>query len=265
MFVPAILILAGLTFVAWLFLGPTLTFAVTAAIAVLIIACPCALGLATPTAIMVGTGKAAEHGILVRGGAALEETRRIDTIVLDKTGTLTRGKPAVTAVVATNGTRDEEILRLAAAAEVGSEHPLGEAIVAAARERELALPKAEHFESIAGQGIRARIEGTYVTLGNWTLLEQRGIALDGLVEEAQRLARTGATPTFLALGQHAAGLIAVADTLKPESSQAVRELEALGLEVWMLTGDNRVTADAIAREVGITQILPEQKAARVKE
>jgi len=268
-FVPAILILAAITFVAWLFLGPTLTFAVTAAIAVLIIACPCALGLATPTAIMVGTGKAAENGILIRGGEALEEARRIDTIVLDKTGTLTRGKPVVTAVVPTGGVSDGELLRLAAAAEVGSEHPLGEAIVAAAREREYVLPKAECFESVAGQGIRARIEGTEVILGNRALLEQRGISLDGLPEAARQIAADGATPTFIALGNRAAGIIAVADTLKPESSQAVGELKALGLDVWMLTGDNRVTAEAIAREVGIghvlAEVLPEQKAAKVKE
>ncbi|HEX5416079.1 MAG TPA: heavy metal translocating P-type ATPase, partial [Chloroflexota bacterium] len=268
-FVPAILILAALTFVAWLIFGPTLTFAVTTAIAVLIIACPCALGLATPTAIMVGTGKAAENGILIRGGEALEEARRIDTIVLDKTGTLTRGKPTVTAIVAANGASDAEILRLAASAEVGSEHPLGEAIVSAARERELVLPTAEKFESIAGQGIRARIEGSEVILGNRSFLSGQGLPLDGMVDEAERLAATGATPLYVARDARVIGVIAVADTLKSESAATVRELEALGLEVWMLTGDNRRTAEAVAREAGITrvlaEVLPDQKAARVKD
>jgi P-type Cu+ transporter len=270
-FVPAVLALAALTFVGWLVLGPEprLTLALQAAIAVLIIACPCALGLATPTAIMVGTGKAAEHGILIRGGEALEAARRIDTIVLDKTGTLTRGKPSVTSVVPTGGLGEQELLRLAAAVEVGSEHPLGEAIVAHAAELGLDLPNATEFGAITGKGVRALIDGREVLLGNQALLEDAGIGTAGLRARAEELARSGATPMYLAVDGAVEGLITVADTLKPESAEAVRQLEALGLEVWMLTGDNRATAEAIARRVGIdrvlAEVLPEQKAAKVAE
>jgi Cu+-exporting ATPase len=270
-FVPVVLALAALTFLGWLLFGPEprLTFALQTAIAVLIIACPCALGLATPTAIMVGTGKAAQYGVLIRGGEALELARRIDTIVLDKTGTLTRGKPAVTRVVSANGVPEAELLRLAAAAEVGSEHPLGEAIVARAREQGLALPRAERFEAVTGKGIQARIEGRELALGNRALMDEAGVALDGLDAEADRLARDGATPMYVALDGQGAGLIAVADTLKPESREAVEELGALGLAVWMLTGDNAATAQAIAREAGIehvlAEVLPDQKADKVKD
>jgi Cu+-exporting ATPase len=270
-FVPTVLVLAALTFVAWLVFGPSPIFALTASIAVLIIACPCALGLATPTAIMVGTGKAAEYGILVRGGEALEMTRKIDTIVLDKTGTLTRGKPAVTAIVPADGLAAPELLRLAAAAEVGSEHPLGEAIVLRARELGLELPKAEEFRSITGKGIAATVEGRALTIGNRALMEQTGTGLDGLSAEADALAGAGATPMYVAVDGLPAGLIAVADILKPESREAVAELGALGLEVWMLTGDTSATAEAIAYESGIApshvlaEVLPEQKAATVAE
>ncbi len=276
-FVPAVLALAALTFFGWLLFGPEpkLTFALQTAIAVLIIACPCALGLATPTAIMVGTGKAAEYGVLIRGGEALEAARRIDTIVLDKTGTLTRGRPAVTRVVATNGLAEPELLRLAAAAEVGSEHPLGEAIVTRARELGLALPPAEGFRAVAGKGIEARVEGHALALGNRALMAQLGVSLDGPEELdalARELAATGATPMLLALDGRLAGVIAVADTLKPESREAVEQLRALGLDVWMLTGDSRAVAEAIAREAGIdpkrnvlAEVLPEQKAEKIKE
>jgi Cu+-exporting ATPase len=270
-FVPVVLVLAALTFIGWLLFGPApaLTLALTAAIAVLIIACPCALGLATPTAIMVATGKAAEHGILIRGGEALEQARKIDTIVLDKTGTLTRGKPAVTQVMAADGVGESELLRLAAAAEVGSEHPLGEAIVERARELRLDLPKADAFEAVAGKGIRARIDGRELVLGNQALMAQAGIALDGLGAHAMDLAQSGATPMYVGIDGRSAGLIAVADTLKPESRDAVAQLNALGLEVWMLTGDNQATAEAIARQVGIdrvlAEVLPEQKAAKIQE
>jgi P-type Cu+ transporter len=269
-FVPAILILSALTFVGWLIVGPEprFTLALQAAIAVLIIACPCALGLATPTAIMVGTGKAAEHGILIRGGEALEGARGIDTLVLDKTGTLTRGKPAVTHVVAANGLSDRELLRFAAAAEVGSEHPLGEAIVARAQELGLELPVARHFQAFAGKGIQAQVDGQEVLLGTRGLMEGYGITLNGLAENAESLAQTGATPMFVAVGDKPAGLIAVADTLRPESPEAVAQLEALGLDVWMLTGDSAATAHAIASEAGIehvlAEVLPDQKAAKVK-
>ncbi|HXI17200.1 MAG TPA: copper-translocating P-type ATPase, partial [Chloroflexota bacterium] len=270
-FVPAVLLLAALNFAAWMVFGPDqrLTLALQTTIAVLIIACPCALGLATPTAIMVGTGKAAEHGVLVRGGEALEQTRRVDTIVLDKTGTLTRGKPAVTAVVPANGTPERDLLRLAAAAEIGSEHPLAEAVVARARELGLDLPNAEGFDSITGRGIQATVEGRALLLGNRALMQERAVVLDGLESVAQQLAASGATPLYVAFDGHSVGLIAVADTLKPESAEAVAQLGALGLEVWMLTGDNRATAEAIAREVGIdnvlADVLPQQKVEKVKE
>ncbi len=268
-FVPAVLALAALTFAGWLVFGPSLTFALTAAIAVLVIACPCALGLAAPTAIMVGTGKAAEHGILVRGGEALEQARKIDTLVLDKTGTLTRGKPAVTGIVPANGLPEGRLLAIAAAVEVGSEHPLGEAIVARARELGIELPRAEGFASITGKGVRASVGDQEVVLGNRALMAQTGIHLDGLEDRAQELAWGGATPMYVAVDGRGAGLIAVADTLKPESAEAVAQLKALGLEVWMLTGDNRATAEAIARQVGIdrvlAEVLPEQKAAKVQE
>ena len=270
-FVPVILVVAALTFVGWLLLGPEprLTLALQAAIAVLIIACPCALGLATPTAIMVGTGKAAENGILIRGGEALEQTRRINTIVLDKTGTLTLGKPAVTQVIATNGIAENELLRLAAAAEVGSEHPLGEAIVRQASALGLDLPKSDVFQAIAGGGIQAQIEGREIVLGNRALMDRLGIRLNGLVEQAQTIASKGATPMYVAVAGQSSGLIAVADTVRPESVEAVAQMKALGLDVWMITGDNRATAEAIARDVGITnilaEVLPDQKAEKVRE
>jgi P-type Cu+ transporter len=271
-FVPAVLGIAALTFLVWLSVGPEagrLSFAVGNAIAVLIIACPCALGLATPTAIMVGTGKAAEHGILIRGGEALEGARRVNTIVLDKTGTLTRGKPAVTNVLVTNGMTEHDLLRLAAAAELGSEHPLGEAIVARAKALGLELPALEHFRALSGKGIQAMVGGRELLLGNLALMQQTGVNLNGLTEQAQQLARAGRTPMYVAVAGQPAGVIAVADTLRPESAEAVAQLKALGLEVWMLTGDTRATADAIAREVGIdhvlAEVLPHEKTGKVRE
>jgi P-type Cu+ transporter len=270
-FVPAVLAVAALTFVGWLLFGPppSLSIALQTAIAVLIIACPCALGLATPTAIMVGTGKAAEYGILIRGGEALEAARRITAIVLDKTGTLTRGKPAVTQVVPLANRSEAELLVLAAAVEVGSEHPLGQAIVTRARELELHLPAEADFQALPGQGVQARVAGSTVLLGNRALLESQGVSLTELDNQAAELARQGATPMYLAQDGALLGLIAVADTLKPESRQAVAELEALGLEVWMLTGDNRATAEAIAAQAGVqrvlAEVLPDGKAAQVAE
>jgi Cu+-exporting ATPase len=272
-FVPAILAIAALTFVGWMLLyqGPDapLSLALQAAISVLIIACPCALGLATPTAIMVGTGKAAENGILIRGGEALESARRVDTIVLDKTGTLTRGKPSVTRIVTTDGSSERDVLQLAAAAERGSEHPLGEAIVTRAQEMGLELPSAQYFQAFAGKGIQAQVDGREVLLGTRALLDSYGIALNGLVEHADGLARGGATPMFVAVGGDAVGLIAVADTLRPESRDAVDQLKALGLEVWMLTGDNSSTARSIAGQAGIdhvlAEVLPDQKADKIKQ
>jgi Cu+-exporting ATPase len=268
-FVPAILVLATLNFVGWMLATGNVTMALTTTIAVLIIACPCALGLATPTAIMVGTGKAAEHGILIRGGEALEQARKINAIVLDKTGTLTAGKPQVTRVVPTSRLSESELLRLAAAVEVGSEHPLGEAIVGRARELRLELPEPKGFESITGRGVRGTVDAAAVLLGNRALMEQEGVSLDGLTDRAQELASSGATPMYVAVDGRGAGLIAVADTLKPESREAVDQLRALGLDVWMLTGDNRATAEAIAEQVGIdrvlAEVLPDQKADKVRE
>lgn len=266
-FVPIVLTLAGVAFAIWLAFGPGLIFALTVLIAVLIIACPCALGLATPTAIMVGTGKAAENGILVRGGEALEMTRRIDTIVLDKTGTLTQGKPKVTGIVPANGMQESDVLRLAAAAEVGSEHPLGEAIVNRAQELGLELPVSTDFQSITGRGIQATIDGQELFIGNRALMDQHSIELDQLLAQANSMAAEGVTPMFVAVEGAPAGIIAVADTLKAESTEAVAKLKALGLDVWMITGDNQATADAIARQVGVdnvlAEVLPEQKAEKV--
>jgi Cu+-exporting ATPase len=270
-FVPAILLLAALTFAIWMLVGPDprLTFAITATVAVLVIDCPCALGLAAPTAIMVGTGKAAEYGVLVRGGEALEKARTLTAIVLDKTGTLTRGTPSVTAVIPADGSSDaEDLLRLAAAAEIGSEHPLGEAIVRAARERGLDLPAATAFMSIGGRGVRATVDGHALVIGNASLMTGQGIDTRALDARVAELARAGQTPMFVARDNAIAGLIAVADTLKPESREAVAELKALGLDVLMLTGDNRATAAAVAAEVGIdhvlAEVLPEEKAAKIE-
>ncbi|MGB3327391.1 MAG: heavy metal translocating P-type ATPase, partial [Thermomicrobiales bacterium] len=270
-FVPAVLIVAALTAVIWLIWGPEpkLTFMVSAVVAVLVIACPCALGLAAPTAIMVGTGKAAEYGILVRGGEALEQARRINTIVLDKTGTLTSGKPSVTEIVTAGQENRDDLLRLAAAVEIGSEHPLGEAIVARAKEQELVLPTAEHFTSITGRGVQATVDGTLVRLGNRSMMDEAGIATTVLGDDAARLASQGATPMYVATGDTARGIIAVADTVRPESREAVAQMRALGLDVWMLTGDNEATAQAIARQVGIehvlADVLPHQKAEKIQQ
>ncbi|MFL5735191.1 MAG: heavy metal translocating P-type ATPase [Chloroflexia bacterium] len=270
-FVPAVLGVAALTFVLWYFLGPEprITYALVSMISVLIIACPCALGLATPTAIMVGTGKGAEHGVLIRGGEALEGAHKVNAIVLDKTGTLTRGLPSVTDVITANGLTEHDLIRLAGSAERGSEHPLGEAIVTHAGELGLPMSQVTGFNAVAGHGISATVENRSLLVGSARLMEQAGVHLDGLGDQAAALALQGKTPMYVAADGQAAGLIAVADTLKPESAEAVRELRALGLEVWMLTGDNRATAAAIARHVGITnvmaEVLPAEKSAKVKE
>jgi Cu+-exporting ATPase len=267
-FVPAVICVAAVTFMVWLFLGPSLTYALLNFVAVLIIACPCALGLATPTAIMVGTGKGAENGVLFRSGEGLETAHKIQSIILDKTGTLTRGKPVVTDIITAGGFDEDEVLRLAASAERGSEHPLGEAIVNASRDRGLVLVDMGGFNAIPGQGIEAAVDGRTLLMGNIKLMQDRHFALDGLEARAEGLSHEGKTPMFLAIDGRAAGLIAVADTLKPESKAAVRELRRLGLEAVMLTGDNKRTAEAIAREVGIdrvlAEVLPEHKAREVK-
>jgi len=270
-FVPAVLILAAATFVGWLIWGPdpVLSYAVTALVAVLVIACPCALGLAAPTAIMVGTGKAAENGILVRGGEALEMARKIDTVVLDKTGTITEGKPSVIAVHALSGFDDGEILRLAAGAESQSEHPLGQAIVAHAASLGIPAAAVSHFDSVTGSGIVATVDGKRLAIGNSRMLGGHQIEHAALDARAAEFAARGATPVMIAIDGQAAGVIGIADALKPETTATIRELEALGLEVWMLTGDNARTADAIARQAGIdhvmAEVMPDQKAAKIRD
>jgi P-type Cu+ transporter len=270
-FVPAVMALAALTFALWFVFGPEprFTLALVSFIAVLIIACPCALGLATPTAIMVGTGKGAEYGVLIRGGEALENAHRINSIILDKTGTLTRGRPEVTDVLPLGGLSATELLRFAAAVERGSEHPLAEAIVRHAQAGGLNLPVATDFAAVAGHGVRASVEGRAVLVGAARLLALEGIDAGPAVHEAERLAAEGKTPMYVVRDGAVAGVIAVADTLKPESAAAVREMRALGLDVWMLTGDNRATAATIARAVGIdhvlAEVLPAEKAAKVQE
>ncbi|MES0278302.1 MAG: heavy metal translocating P-type ATPase [Dehalococcoidales bacterium] len=270
-FVPAVIAVASIVFVLWFFLGPApaLTFALLNFVAVLIIACPCALGLATPTAIMVGTGKGAEHGVLIRSGEALETAHKIKAIILDKTGTLTKGQPVVTDVFTVASFTEGDLLTAAASAERGSEHPLGESIVSRAREQNLKLAKATHFKALPGHGIEARVNGKAVLLSNLKLMRDRDIALDGLEERATTLSGEGKTAMFVSLDGKAAGIIAVADTLKPNSKEAVGRLQRLGLDVIMLTGDNQRTAEAIARQVGISSVLadvlPEHKAAAVKK
>src|SRR3990170_400189 len=270
-FVPAVMTLAALTFLIWLVFGPepSLTYALVTFVAVLIIACPCALGLATPTAIMVGTGRGAEQGVLIKSGEALETAHRTTTVVLDKTGTLTKGLPSVTDVRALNGFAESEVLRLAASAEWGSEHPLGEAIVRRAGEESLSLSRPDRFEAVPGRGIAAEVEGRRLLVGNPLLLSERGVPLDGAPESGEALAREGKTPMYVAVDGRPAGIVAVADTLKPKSREVITALRRMGLDVVMLTGDNRVTAAAIATQLGIehylAEVLPEHKTDEVKK
>ncbi len=269
-FTPAVLILALLAFLAWYTFGPepVLVYALIVFVTVLIIACPCALGLATPTSLMVGVGKAAENGILIRSGQAMETAHKLDIIVLDKTGTITRGEPSVTDVVTRDGQTEEEVLRLAASVERRSEHPLGEAIVSGARGRGLPLAEPTNFEALPGRGVEATVDGRRVTLGNRRLMEERGYVLDDLAVAAERLADEGKTPMFVALDGMAAGIVAVADTVKDDSRSAIAALHAMSLEVVMLTGDNERTANAIARQVGVdrvlAEVLPETKAEQIR-
>jgi Cu+-exporting ATPase len=271
-FTPIVICIAIAAFVVWFIAAPPesrLGYALVSFVSVLIIACPCALGLATPTAVMVGTGRGAEHGILVKGGEALETAHRLTTVVLDKTGTITKGQPAVTDVSATGGFDEDELLRLAASAERGSEHPLGEAIVRRAAARGLALTNASAFNARAGHGVEAEVEGRRVLLGNLRLMTERGVELNDLRERAAELTQAGRTTLYVAIDGAAAGVIAVADEIKDDSKAAVGALQSMGLEVVMLTGDSWPTANAVAREVGITrvlaEVLPEGKAAEVKK
>lgn len=269
-FVPVVITIAVLSALAWYFIGhKDLEFSLNILISVLVIACPCALGLATPTAIMVSTGKGAENGVLIKSGASLEEAHKISTVVFDKTGTITEGKPKVTDIIP-NGFTEDEILRLVGASEKGSEHPLGEAIVKEATEiRNLTLPKIEKFDSTPGEGITTIIEGKSVIAGNKKIMERYGISIKDLEEAAHNLAREGKTPMYAAVDNKLAGIIAVSDPVKKNSKKAIKALHNMGIEVVMLTGDNEKTAKAIAKTVGIdrvvSDVLPEGKANVIKE
>ena len=264
-FVPAVVAVAVLAFLAWALFGPApaLAHALVAAVSVLIIACPCALGLATPMSIMVGTGRGAQAGVLIRNAEALERFAAVDTIVVDKTGTLTEGKPKLTEVVAAEGFEENEVLRLAASLERGSEHPLAAAIIAGAEARGLDLAKASDFAAAIGMGIEGEIEGRALALGNRRLMQDRGVDVAALEERAEGLRGDGATVMFLAAGGKAAGLIAVADPIKETTPAAVEALHREGLRIVMLTGDMRTTAEAVARQLGIdeveAEVLPEDK------
>ncbi|MGQ9689100.1 MAG: heavy metal translocating P-type ATPase [Desulfobaccales bacterium] len=268
-FVPVVIGLAALTFGGWLLFGPTppLTHALVNMVAVLIIACPCALGLATPTAVMVGSGRGAELGILLRGGEPLERAYRLTTVVFDKTGTLTRGRPQVTDIQAFEGGGASEVLALAAALEEKSEHPLAEAVLRAAREKGLFLPSPEEFQAVPGLGVKARINGQQVVLGNLALMAQEGVSVEDLPAHQDRLAREGKTTVFLAVDGRVRGLLAAADTLKPGAAAAVAELRQMRLKLSLISGDNRQTVAAVAAQVGIThtlaEVLPGDKAAKI--
>ena len=272
-FVPIVLILAVWTFVIWFVVGPQpqFVYALVTSVTVLIIACPCALGLATPMSLMVGIGKGAESGILIRSGEALQTARAIQTVVLDKTGTITKGKPELTDVVTMDDGQwtMEEILRFSASVEKVSEHPLAQAIVEGAQARKLELAEVKDFDAIPGHGVSAKVEGKSILIGNLKLMNRENIALGSLEEKSKSLADDGKTPMFIALDGKAAGIIAVADTVKEDSAEAIAVLQKMGIEVVMITGDNRRTAEAIARKVGITrvlaEVLPEDKANNIQQ
>lgn len=268
-FVPIVFAIAVIAFLAWLISGESLVFALTIAIAILVIACPCALGLATPTAIMVATGKGAEYGILFKSGEALETAHKVNTIVFDKTGTITEGKPEVTDIITMRNFERNHLLQIAASAEKGSEHPLGEAIVNAAEKEQLTMLKPENFKAMPGYGIEAEIDGRKVLLGNQKLMNERGISLSEVANESDLLAAEGKTPMYIAMDQQIAGIIAVADVVKKSSLKAIEALRSMGIEVAMITGDNRKTAEAIAKQVGIdrvlSEVLPQDKSDEVKK
>jgi Cu+-exporting ATPase len=255
-FVPVVLFITIVTFLVWFNFGPSpaLIFSLTSAVAVLIIACPCALGLATPLAIMVGTGKGAQNGVLIRSAEALETAHKLDILVLDKTGTITQGKPSLTDVVPTDDMNEDELLRLSATVENRSEHPLGRAIVEGAQERGIELPEVKDFQSVTGKGVRAAVNGHEILVGTQSLLEEQDIETGDLVQQAEKLAGEGKTSMLVAVGDRPAGTVAVADTVKEGSASAVAALKKMGVDVVMITGDNRHTAGAIARQVGIERV-----------
>jgi Cu+-exporting ATPase len=272
-FVPAVLLVATLTFVAWFLFGsePRLTLALTAFIGVVIVACPCAMGLATPTAIMVGTGRGAEAGILFRGGESLERAHRVDTVVFDKTGTLTAGRPTVESIELTGSMIEAEMLDLAASVEIGSEHPLGAAIVARARAQELGFRPVTEFESVAGRGVEGLVEGRRVVVGTARLLTDRGIDATAAEPVAARLSGAGRTAVWIAVDGEVVGLVAVGDPIRLEAASAVGELQASGIDVWLVTGDQPRTAEAVADQVGIAPdrvmagVLPDEKATKIEQ
>lgn len=274
-FTPAVIILAILGFIVWYDFGPepALAYALIVAVTTLIIACPCALGMATPMSLTTGVGLGALNGILIRGGEALQAAKELHTVILDKTGTITHGKPVLTDVVLATGSpaslTESELLRLAAAVEKGSEHPLAAAIVEGAQTRNLALPEAQNFNAIPGHGVEALVEGRKLLLGNLKLMRDRGIDTGTLQEQAKKLADDGKTPMYVAVNGRIAGIVAVADTVKEDSKQAIQALKQMGLEVVMITGDNERTAKAIARQVGIervlAEVLPQDKAHNVQK
>lgn len=267
-FVPIVMAIALIAGIAWYISGQAMIFSLTIFVSVLVIACPCALGLATPTAIMVGTGKGAEHGILIKGGDALETTHKIQTIVFDKTGTITEGKPVVTDIITSGELSEEELLRISASAERGSEHPLGEAIINEARNKQLDLLNADEFEAIPGQGIEVVLQGKRTLLGNKRLMDNKNIEIS-LQNESDRLALEGKTPMYIAIEGELAGIIAVADVIKPSSKRAIDALNEMGIDVVMITGDNKSTAQAIASQAGIdrvlAEVLPQDKAEQIKK
>lgn len=272
-FVPVVMILAVWTFVVWFVIGPQpqLVYALVTSVTVLIIACPCALGLATPMSLMVGIGKGAENGILIRSGEALQTARAIQTIVLDKTGTITKGKPELTDTVMSDQSSvdSDQLLRLAASVEKVSEHPLAQAIVEGAQARKLELAEVKDFEAIPGHGVSAKVEDKHILIGNLKLMNRENIVLGLLEEQSKSIADDGKTPMYIVLDGKAAGIIAVADTVKEDSAEAIKVLQSMGIEVVMITGDNRRTAEAIARKVGVTrvlaEVLPEDKAKNIQQ
>lgn len=268
-FVPIVITLSIISSLAWRISGESWVFSLTIFISVLVIACPCALGLATPTAIMVGTGKGAEYGVLIKSGAALETAHKIQTVVFDKTGTITEGKPKVTDIITVQGASQEELLLIAASAEKTSEHPLGEAIVKKAEEEKLDLKKVDFFKAIPGHGIEVEIDSKKILLGNKKLIMENNIALEDLEEKSIKLANEGKTPMYIASDGKIMGIIGVADTVKESSQKAIEKLHGMGIEVAMITGDNQKTAEAIAKQVGIdtviAEVLPEDKASEVKK
>lgn len=267
-FVPIVIVIAIVSGLLWYIFGQSIVFSLTIFTSVLVIACPCALGLATPTAIMVGTGKGAEFGVLIKSGEALETAHKVKTVVLDKTGTITEGKPELTDIITNGRLSEDEILGISASAETGSEHPLGEAIVNKANEKGLKLKGADDFLAIPGQGVEVTIDGQTVLLGNKRLMIGRDIGID-MQEESDRLAQEGKTPMYVAIDNSLAGIVAVADVMKASSKKAVERLQGMGIEVVMMTGDNRRTAEAIGRQVGIdrvlAEVLPKDKADEVRK